>query len=151
MAKVIALKGDFMRKEAEASAAITPGHLVEFGGANELRVHATAGGNGRKAFALENDLIGDGIDDAYASGDTVQYGVFASGAEVNALVAAAATAITKGAPLESNGTGTLRLHTPANTTDSDVDIKVGAIVAYALEAVDNSGGGAAVRIKVEVA
>ncbi len=146
--KTITLKGDHIRKEAIASAAINPGHLVEFGGAQELRVHAGAGLNARKAFALENDLIGGGIGDAYALNQTVQYGVFPPGAEVYALLAAAATAVTIGLALESDGDGTLRLLTTDAATD---DTQRDSVVAYALEAVDNSGGGSEARIRVEVA
>lgn len=144
----VILKGNGIRKEGKASAAITPGHLIEFGGANDLRVHATAAANARKAFAVENDLVGDGIATAYATGERVQYEVFGSGCEVYALVAASATAITKGAALESAGDGTLRiLTTAAATTQAQRD----GVVAYALEAVDNSGGGSPARIKVEIA
>ena len=146
--KTITLKGDHIRKEAIASAAITPGHLVEFGGAQELQAHGTAAVNARKAFALENDLIGGAIGTAYALNQTVQYGVFPQGAEVYALVAAAATAVTKGAALESAGDGTLRILTTDAATD---DTQRDSVVAYALEAVDNSGGGSAARIRVEVA
>lgn len=142
----IVLKGCGTRKEAIASGAITPGHLVEFGGAQDLRVHATAGGNARKAFAVENDLMGTGIDTAYALLDQVQYNVFKAGDEVYALVAAGAAAITKGNALESAGDGTLQVEGTATAT-GDTDI----VVAYALESVDNSVGGSAVRIKVEVA
>lgn len=144
----IILKGDGCRKEGKASGAITPGHLVEFGGANDLQVHSTAASTARKAFAVENDLIGNGIDTAYALGDQVQYNVFKSGDEVYALVAAAAAAVTKGAALESAGDGTLCIQTVDAATDNT---QRNSVVAYALEAVDNSGGGTAARIKVEVA
>lgn len=148
MPNTITLYGHGCRKEGIASEAITPGHLVEFGGSNDLQKHSTAAGNARKAFAVENDLIGDGIDDAYAVDDQVQYNVFQTGDEVYALVAAAATAITKGAALESAGDGTVRIQTAsAATADTERD----SVVAYALEAVDNSGGGSAVRIRIEVA
>ena len=136
MPKTIVLKGDFIRKEAEASEAITPGHLVEFGGAAELRKHATVGGAGRRAFALENDLIGKGVDDAYAAGDNVLYGVFGPGAEVYAKLAAGETC-TKGDALESAGNGLLQVSsTPVE----------GSIIAWALETIAVAGS----RVKVEV-
>ena len=148
MPNTIILYGQGCRKEGIASEAITPGHLVEFGGSNDLQKHSTAAGNARKAFAVENDLIGDGINDAYATGEQVQYNVFQSGDEVYALVADGATAITKGAGVESAGDGTVRiLATAAATEESERD----SVVGYALEAVDNSGGGSAVRIRIEVA
>lgn len=135
MPNTITLKdeGRAFRKEAEASAAITPGHLVEFGGAAELQVHATVGGPARRAFALENDLIGKGPLDAYAANDVVQYGVFPPGAEVWAL---ASEAVDKGDFLESAGDGRLQISsTPV----------AASVVAVALETIGSAG-----RVKVEV-
>lgn len=142
MTKTIDLKGGFIRKEGVASEAITPGHLVEFGGSNDLQKHSTAGGNARKAFALENDLVGEDISDPYDAGDTVQYGVFGQGSEVYALLADGQN-VSKGAALESDGAGALRAHSGVGSA-----VPVEAIVAYALEAVNASGE---TRIKVEVA
>ena len=147
----IALKGEYTRKEAEASEAVTPGELVEFGGSNDIQKHSTAGGNARAAFALENDLVGEGIDDDYDSGDRLQYGVFRQGAEVYALLAtgaASAVSVSKGSPVESAGDGTVQnWATAAEATPVEVDNLVG----YALESVDNSAGGSEARIKIEVA
>ena len=135
-----------LRKEGVAAEAITPGHLVS-GPDAALVKHAVAAGNARKAFAVEYDPA-KGIDDAYAIGDQVMYGVFKTGEEVYALVAAAAPAIADGDALQSAGDGTLRKAVAsAATSEAQRD----GIVAYAREAVDNSGGGAAVRIRVEVA
>lgn len=142
----ITLKNSGVRKEKLAGGAITPGHLITVNSSDQAVVHPTAGGNARKAFAVENDLIGNGIGDAYASGDTVQFEVYQPGDEVYALVPAAAAAIVIGDALESNGDGTLVLE-GTTTATGDTDIVVG----YALEAVDNSGGGAVARIKIEVA
>ncbi len=136
MAKTISLKGDYIRKEDEADAAITPGHLIERT-TTGVKVHATIGGAGAKAFALENDLIGKGIDDAYAAGDAVQYGVFVPGAEVYAKLAAGETC-SKGDALESNGAGALV------GASSPIE---GSIIGYAMEAQATAGG----RVKLEVA
>lgn len=147
----IALKGEFERKEGEASEAITPGELVEFGGSNDIQRHSTAGDNARKAFALENDLIGDDISTDYDSGDTVQYGVFNQGAEVNALLptgTASAVSISKGQALESAGDGTLQAY---GTATESTPVNVDKLVGYALEAVDNSSGSSEARIEIEVA
>lgn len=142
----VILKGNGYRKEADAAGTITPGHLVQCDSSGDVVVHATAGGNARKAFAVENDLIGNGITDNYTSGDRVQYNVFEPGNEVYAFVPAAAAAITIGTALESAGDGTLvAVGTATATGDTDI------VVGYALEAVDNSGGASAARIKVEVA
>jgi len=143
MPNLIALKGDSIRKEGEASGVITPGDLIEFGGANDLQTHGTAGGPARKAFAIENDLIGDGIADDYALGDTVQYGVFVPGAEVNAHLNYPEN-VSKGDPLVSGGDGGLVAFIESTH-------EAGVIVGFANEAKNNSAGGAQVRIVVEVA
>ena len=142
MPNTIILKGGFVRKEGEASAGITPGHLVEFGGTNDLRVHASAAGVARKAFAIENDLVGDGIDDAYVVGDSVQYGVFESGAEIYAWLNYGES-VSKGAALVSAGDGSLA----AVGSEPETDV----VVAFAMETKDNSTGGVDVRIIVEAA
>ena len=99
-------------------------------------VHATAAGAAAPLFAVENDILGKTINDAYAANDYVQAEYLPPGSEVLALVAAAASAIVIGNLLESAGNGTLRIRGS------------GTAVAQALEAVDNSGGGSAARIKV---
>lgn len=136
--KTIELYGMGCQHEAVATSAITPGHLVQrtSGG---VGVHADAGGVASTHFAVEYEMTGRGIDDAYAIGDNVVFKTYAPGSSVYALVAAGATAITLNAMLTSDGDGTLRL---ASTDE--------VAVAQALEAVDNSGGGSAVRIKVEI-
>lgn len=144
MAKTVILKtreGGPLRKEGVTDEAVTPGHLIERGGGNDVQKHSSANGNALPMFALENDLVGDDIDDDYDSGDTVQYGVFTTGEEVNALLAYGEN-VAAGAALTSAGDGTL--HAAAG---SDPD----RIVGYAAEAVNNTTGGAAVRIAVEVA
>lgn len=146
MANTILLKGQPIAKEGKANAAITPGHLIELRSDGELQVHGSAAGTAAKAFARENEVFGKDIDTAYAAEDNVLYYVLRSGDEVNALVAAGAAAIVVGDKLESAGDGTLRkVSTSAATADTSRD----SVVAVALENVDNSGGGTAVRIKAE--
>jgi hypothetical protein len=136
--RVILLRGRGERREAPAAGAITPGHLIAYNSAGSFVVHPTAGGVARPIYACERDFEGKGIDDAYASGDYVQAEELHPGCDVLALVAAGATAIARGAKLESAGNGTLR------------NVGTGVVIAEALEAVDNSAGGAAARIKVSV-
>ena len=124
-------------KERVAGGAITPGHLIELNASGQVVVHATAAAVfAQKAFALEDQAQGRGIDDAYAANDLVVYQVFGAGEEVYAWLENAGN-VAIGAALQSNGAGELE----ARTT--------GEVVAYALEAVNASGGAA--RIKVEVA
>lgn len=118
--RVIDLLGAGLQKQAIASGAITPGMLVEFGedgnGELTIAVHGTASGNAPKAFAIENELIGKGIDDAYADTETAQYMSFPSGAEVNAI---ASEQIDKGDFVESAGDGKVRVvDTEAATADT---------------------------------
>ena len=156
--KVITVKGDPIIKEGTAGGAITPGHLVTRS-SGTIIVHANAGQSAQKAFALAMDFLGDSIDDAYASGDRVRYGVYRQGDEVNALVAAGAVAISEQDALESAGDGTLQKHTAVSVTVDYTQttstytqtVYDAAIVAYATTALDNSGGTASARLVVEVA
>lgn len=134
-------------KELAAGGTITPGHLVSINSAGKWVVHPTAKGRAMKAFAVEADLNGKGIDDNYVANDNVYVWIVPPGAEINALLAAAATAVTVGAFLESAGDGTLRILTADNTTGP---VFGGYPIAQALEAVDNSGGGTPARLKVIV-
>ncbi|MGH2611291.1 MAG: hypothetical protein ACRDHF_19600 [Tepidiformaceae bacterium] len=139
MPKTIALKGDYVLKEREANAAITPGDLVEIMSTGKLRRHATLGGPAQKAFALEQDLIGRGIDDNYAVDESVRYGVFQQGAEVFAWLQINESCVI-GDFLESDAAGKLAVaSTPVE----------GSNVAIALEAI-TGGGGVAKRVKVEI-
>lgn len=133
MPNTIWLKGDYVAKEREANAAITPGDLVELMSTGLVRPHAIKGGPAQRAFALENDLIGKGIDDAYSAGDVVRYAVFRAGAEVYARVA---EAVTIGDYLESNGDW--RLQTQSTPVEQS-----GVVIA--LETVGGAG-----RCKAEV-
>jgi hypothetical protein len=134
-------------KEAECAEAITPGHLVTLNASDKLIKHATAGPVAAAGanippivrVAVENDIFGKGIDDAWASGDQGLYQVLDSGCEFMALVAAAAPAIAKHDYLESAGNGTVRKTTV-----------IANAFARATVAVDNSGGGSPVRLRVEV-
>ena len=146
MGNTILLKGRGIRTEAVAGGAITPGHLVALNSTGKLVVHPTAGGLAVPTFAVENDLEGKDIADAYATNDYVQAETLYSGCEVLARVAAGAAAIAKGAYLQSAGDGTLQ-NRAAGTPGSAFP---GIGIAQALEAVDNSGGGTVVTIKVVI-
>jgi len=152
MPNTISLKGLGTRKEAAADVAVTPGYLLEFG-ATGVQPHSSAGTDAAAAFAVENDIAGKGIDDDYAIADQVLYSVFTPGDEVYGLVAAAAAAIVKGDFLESAGDGTLRKHTAQAVVEGGAatyTISSKAIVARAIEAVDNSAGAAEARIQIEI-
>lgn len=152
MKQVISLVGGasgapLLNERLAAAAGILPGHLVAES-SGTVAVHGTAAANAQRLFAQTDCAISGDIDTAYGNGATVSYGAYHTGQEVNALVAAGATAITDGAALESAGDGTLRIATADAATDT---AQRDAIVGYAMEAVDNSGGGTVVRIKMRVA
>ena len=149
MPNIILLKGDPIRHERLAAGAITPGDLVSRDSSGTLVRHATAGGNSEKLFAVENDLIGSGITDSYATGDTVKFIASRPGDWVYALLASGQN-VAIGAYLESAGNGALE----AYTQQSGSNVFPAAVVAVAVEAVNNTAGGSlhngAARIKVEV-
>lgn len=151
--KKTVLKGDPLRKEGAAGAAgIIPGHLVTRGSDGKYVVHGTAGGNAAPTFAAEQDFLGSTIDTPYGNGDRIQVNFFRPGDEVYTFLDAGQNA-TNGAYLESSGDGTLRVHTAPEVDESGsatVSISTRAIVAQALESVNNSGGSDPVRIKAEV-
>lgn len=136
-----------LNERVSGEAGILAGHLVEESAGTVVK-HSAAAGTAQKIFALPNMAIGGDIDTAYANGETVIYGAYHSGQEVNVLVAAGATAIADGDPLESAGDGTLR---KVSTSAATADTSRNSTVAYAMVAVDNSGGATAVRISARVA
>jgi hypothetical protein len=136
----ILIKGDPIRKEGLAGESITPGELLMwFAGPDRLMKHDTSGGAAQKMFAVEEDIVGDEISDAYASGSRVQYVTARQGDEIYAYLASGQN-LAKGAPLMSNGAGYLTAI--SGTTP-------GRLVAFAHEDKDASGGAA--RFIVEVA
>lgn len=145
----VILAGTYIHKEGpvKTGVTVTPGHLLDYETDGTIKVHGGAGLNATKMFAIENAMMGKGITDTYAAGDNCLFGIFQNGSEVYALLPASAAAIVKGNYLESNGDGTLRKAATDTATD---DTQRTAVVARALEAVDNSGGGTVVRIRVEI-
>ena len=130
-------------RELPAAAAITPGMLVERT-AGTVQAHSTLQGSAAKLFAMENTGVAGVIDDAYVTGDTVPHYAATNGDRIYALVNAATLAIVADALLASDGAG--GVITATNIAD-DAPNKV---IGQALVAVDNSGGGTAVRIMIEV-
>lgn len=94
-------------EEYTASGAITPGMLLELTSAGEVKAHSKAGQNVFKMFALEDELQGKGINDAYVSGSKVQAWIPYRGDEVLALLADGENVVV-GDYLESDGFGRLR-------------------------------------------
>lgn len=121
--------------EREAAATITPGMLVELTSAGKVQAHSNAGQNAAKAFAKEDALQGNGIDDDYSSGDKVQVLSFIPGEEVYGILADDED-VAIGDFLESDGNGYLQKHEAGS---AGVVEYPNAIVGQALEAKDLSG------------
>jgi hypothetical protein len=93
-----------------ASAAITPGHLIErFNNAGVIRwrKHATAGGANAAAVATDQAMMNKSVDDDYAANDLVEASILHKGATAWMFIASGQN-ITAGQKLESAGDGTLR-------------------------------------------
>jgi len=141
--RTIRLKGVGRRIERPAQGTIKPGALVALSRTDGFIAHPSAGNKTTAMFALENELLGLGIDDNYASGDLVQVEHFTQGDWVLAYLAAGASKVWEGDFLESAGDGSVRL--------VGADYQEGAsAVLQAMETVDNSGGGSIARIKCAV-
>jgi hypothetical protein len=126
--------------EATAAEAITPGHVVKQNGSAALIKNTLAASSETPVLvAVENSIFGKGIDDAWAIGDRVIYQHLRSGCEFMALVAAAAPAIAYDDPITTAADGTVVKAASAATA-----------IGRAREAVDNSAGGSAVRLRVLV-
>jgi hypothetical protein len=134
--RAILLRGRHIHEERPAGGAIMPGHFLSMNSSGLFVVNATAGADVVPIIAVEDDHNGKGIDDAYASGDLVQAEHCAPGMEVNALVAAGAAAIAKGAYVEMAADGTVRVYA------------AGKRIGRANVAVDNSGGATPVRLPI---
>jgi hypothetical protein len=123
-------------EELVANAAITPGMLVEVMTTGKVRAHADQNGNAVPLFAMEDELQGKDITDAYAAGDRVQCWRPLPGDEVNALLVDGAS-VHIGDFLVSNGDGYLREFVGGDSgTAEELPLE---IVAVAKEAIDRSG------------
>jgi hypothetical protein len=126
-------------EELVANAAITPGMLIEQISTGKVRAHATIGGTALAMFALEDELQGKTIDDAYAADNRVQCWIPNPGDQVNALLDDGETVVI-GDFLESAGNGYLQKYvadvTASDESDNLIDHQV---IAVAVTAVDLSG------------
>jgi len=142
-------------EELVAAAAITPGMLVEVTSGGEVQAHSSWSKNAMPKFALEDELQGKAIDEAYADGDRVQVWTPQRGDQVYGLLKDGEKVVI-GDFLASNGDGYL---TPflGGSTDSresaqDMPLEVVAMAREAVDRSDSSGGDTNTtgRIVVEV-
>ena len=124
-----------------ASASSPP---VEYSANDEVKPHATAGGNASPIFAVEAPYrLGADINTNYdEDGENVQLAFCRPGDEVYAFIEVGAN-VAETALLQSNGAGYLE----AYSSSTPPPLRA---VARALEAKDNSAGSTPMRIKVEV-
>lgn len=135
-------------EELDASTTIIPGELLEIDSSNEVKPHATAGGNVLPPmFALEDELQGNDVDDTFADGDKVQVWIPYRGDQVNAILADGED-VSIGDALESNGAGKLVKHVAdvesfESAEPGSITVYPNQIVGVALEAKDlsDSSGG----------
>lgn len=146
--KKILLEGEEfgLHEEYNANESIIPGHLIEVMSTSKVKKNAGASIPCRKLFALEEGQIGRTIDTPYVStsgsgaGDVVRCHQALPGHLVNGFCPASATALVKGDKVKSNGDGTMVKIT------ASTDFVIGLVE----EAVDNSAGGSAARVKVRI-
>jgi hypothetical protein len=131
-------------EEMTANAAITPGFLVEEMSTGNVRAHATASGNAIPMFALEDELQGKTIDDAYAQNDKVQVWIAGRGDIVNAYLANGQN-VTRGTFLVSNGNGYLKAVADSSSFGDDDPLK---IVGVAIESVNASARAARIMVRI---
>lgn len=139
------------RLERLAGGAIIPGHLLEVDAAEAWIVHSVADGAmlSGPIVAVETQTPDDdddfSIDVPYASGDTA-YAVYGQPGDILYmwLINGSAAAVEGRTPLVSQGDGTLKVAVIGAGT------LVNAVVGYPAEDVDNSGGAAAVRLRVRI-
>lgn len=130
-------------EEMVASAAITPGMLLIIESTGTVKAHNQADKDVFPIFALEDELQGKGIDDAYAANAPVQCWIPYRGDIVNAILADGEN-VAIGDPLTSDGYGRLKKHvTDAGSSAVPWTVYPEQIVGYAAEALDLSGSSGA--------
>lgn len=128
--------------------AILPGHLIELTSAGLVQKHAAENGNVLPMFAIENELVGDGIDTPYAVSSRIQVWIPTRGDQVNAILKDEEV-VAVGDFLVSAGNGELKLY-DATTSVLDAERPI-AVALAALDLTSSSAANiAATRIPVRI-
>ena len=130
-----------VREEAICDGTPLPGHLLKIVSTGHFAVHATAGGNAQKRFAIEDELQGKDITTAYTVSTLCQAVIAQSGEFIQARLKASEN-VAIGDYLESAGNGTLQV-----VTADSADLYNQNVVAVAREA---SNVGTVARIAVQI-
>ena len=130
--------------ELVASAAITPGMVVEQMSTDFIRAHSTEDGNCLPMIALEDELQGKIISEAYAQNDPVQVWIPARGDEFYGILASGES-VAKAAFLVSNGDGKLKALPVLASTG---DVFTTQIIGVATEAINAALADARIIVRV---
>lgn len=127
--KTIRLDSQFgvQREGVVSGAVIRPGMLLNIRNQAAIVAHNEAGQECQAAIAIENDLVGKGIDDTYAIGERLRYQVLKDGERFYGIIDENQN-IAIGDLLSSSGDGTLK---EAAATDWVIGIARSAVVVGA--------------------
>lgn len=138
--KVISVGQEYcMIKEGKAGGAITPGHVVSrTSTANQVVVRPASVKRQPLMVALANEIFGQDISVAYASTDTLAFGVLPPGVEFYGLTASGAVTLAIGDLLK-----------PVNGELVIIGANEEALAVAIARSAVSKGSGAAVRVLAE--
>ncbi len=130
--------GQVIKEGFTSAGIITPGQLLELTSAGAVQRHSTAGGNQISLFAEENDVIGEDIDDNYASGVRVRCVWVQRGVTVNGLLKEGQS-VSIGDLVESDGAGDFQSHSEDSGSVTILGKQIIAVARETLDLSDSSG------------
>jgi hypothetical protein len=106
---VIVSQGVTQTDEALVTGTPKPGHLVEINSLSRMILQATASVKTQVLILMENDLVGEGVTDAYADGDRARAAILNAGDRAYIRLAESVT-VKVGQKLESAGAGQFKAY-----------------------------------------